>query len=178
MWNQISVPSERSECSWDTFSMLLHPRSLWLVGRRDLQECGCLRAATGCLCCCEMPSGSHCISLRSWAVWTPTMWTAPRSRWRSWIVTPSRRSRRRSLMPSSRMCPAPTGPKLLIWTWVCECTTGPDCPRTGGRGEVGDSHTWPRNCLLGHVPCLQTGCTLGACARQSSSNVERAEESD
>lgn len=79
-------------------------------------------------------------------------------------------------MPSSRTCPAPTGPKLLIWTWVCECTTGPDCPQAAGRAEMGDSQTQARHCLLGQVPRLQTGCTLGACARQSSSNGERAEK--
>lgn len=79
-------------------------------------------------------------------------------------------------MPSSRTCPAPTGPKLLIWTWVCECMVGPDCPRAGGKGEMGDSHTQSRHCLLGQVPGLQTGCTLGACARLRAAAMVRGQK--
>lgn len=95
---------------------------------RDLREGGCGGMITGYLHCCEMHGWSHCLFLRSWAVWTLTTWTALRFQWRSWTVTPSHRSRRRSSMPSSRMCPVPTGPRLLIWTWVCECTMGSECP--------------------------------------------------
>lgn len=145
-----SLLCQKREYSWYTFFPLIHPRSLWFVGCGDLPEGCCGSLSTGYLRCCEI-YGVSCLFLRSWAAWTLTTWTAPRSRWRSWTVTPSPRSRRRSSMPSSRTCPAPTGPKLPIWTWVRECTTGPECPRAGGRGEKGEgrrerrgSQTQPR----------------------------------
>lgn len=97
-------------------------------------------------------SWSHCLFPRSWAVWTLTTWTAPRSLWRSWTVTPSHKSRRRSSMPSSRTCPVPTGPKLLIWTWVCECTMGSERPMACGRGDTVGLNP---SALLWQVPPLQ-----------------------
>lgn len=166
---------QRTEYSWYTFFPLIHPIPLAcrLQGpaRRLLWN-----LTTGYLRCCEI-YGVSCLFLRSWAAWTLTTWTAPRSRWRSWTVTPSLRSRRRSSMPSSRMCPAPTGPKLLIWTWVCECTTGPERHRAGGRekgergegrGERRDNQAQPRLCLLCQVPPLPTQSTPWYLGRASA----------
>lgn len=53
-------------------------------------------------------------------------------------------------MPSSRTCPAPTGPKLLTWTWVGHC------PGQGGRGWWG-GQTPSRHFAGAGIP-LHTSC--------------------